>query len=242
MRRLFYVACIICLFFSGSFTYAQDDVVKKIIEIGTTDNQTMDHLDVLANRFGGRLIGSNDYDNAAEWCAAQFKKWGMDVIMDESGELPVGFNRGYWSGRLIGENGMDLHFVTPSYTAGTKGVQKGHVLMEPKTRRQLENMKGKLKGAWVLITGNSRGSAIDYSEEGDILRDSVLINNAKINEENAQIRAENRRNRDNPDYKQKELKPLKDAPALFYKEMKEAGILGIIQSGEVPLKALADRK
>ena len=41
---------------------AQDAAVNKIIEIGQTDNQVMDHLDVLTNRIGGRVIGSNAYD------------------------------------------------------------------------------------------------------------------------------------------------------------------------------------
>ena len=44
-------------------------VVKKIIEIGTTDNQTMQHLDILTNRFGGRLIGSDAmYDDFEKIC------------------------------------------------------------------------------------------------------------------------------------------------------------------------------
>lgn len=133
-------------------TFGQKDpVIKKIIEIGKTDNQCMDHLDILSNRFGGRLIGSNAYDNSAEWAASKFKEWGMEVIMDEVGSLPVGFNRGPWFGRMLGGSNMHLHFATPSYTSGTKGVQKGHVVLEPKTQRQFDRMKGKLKGAGYLL-------------------------------------------------------------------------------------------
>ena len=33
---------------------------------------------------------------------------------------------------------MDLHFVTPSYTSGTKGLQRGHVLIEPRTQEELD--------------------------------------------------------------------------------------------------------
>ena len=80
-------------------TAQNNKVVDRIIEAGATDNQTMRHLDVLTNRFGGRLVGSDAYDNAAEWCASEFKKWGMEVIKDEAGTVPVGFNRGPWSGR-----------------------------------------------------------------------------------------------------------------------------------------------
>ena len=49
-----------------------DPVMQKIIEIGRSDNQTMDHLDILCNRFGGRLIGSDAYENAASWAASKF--------------------------------------------------------------------------------------------------------------------------------------------------------------------------
>ena len=131
---------------------AQDAAVNKIIEIGQTDNQVMDHLDVLTNRnSAGRVIGSNAYDNAVEWVASKFTEWGLEVELQEAGTLPVGFNRGPWFGKLLGENGMELHFVTPSYTAGTKGVQRGHVLQEPLTQSEFDRMKGQLKGAWVLI-------------------------------------------------------------------------------------------
>lgn len=215
-------------------------VVKKIIEIGKTDNQTMQHLDVLTNRFGGRLIGSDAYENAAEWAAYKFKEWGMQVKMEEAGEVPVGFNRGPWFGKLLAENGMQLHFVTPSYTSGTKGVQRGHVVIAPKTQSQFNAMKGKLKGAWVLIGGKNSGWPIDISAEADHRRDSIKAINAEIDKKNNEIRRHNWMNRKPED--QKELLPYEKEPALFYKEMKEAGILGIIQSAKLPITALYDRK
>nr|NQU94296.1 M28 family peptidase [Bacteroidota bacterium] len=224
-----------------SIEITQDSVVRKIIEIGTSDNRTMDHLDVLCNRFGGRPIGSDAYENAAFWAASKFREWGMQVEMDEAGELPVGFNRGPWFGRLISDNGMHLHFATPSYTSGTKGVQRGHVLIEPKTQAEFDRMKGRLKGAWVLISGESDGWPIDFSMTADSIRDSIKIENASVETENNKIRRENRNNR-GTDEPQKELLPLIEEPALFYREMRDAGILGIIQSAKTPICALYDRK
>lgn len=70
----------------------------------------MHQLDILTNRFGGRVIGSDAYENAAEWMMREYKRWGIDVRLEEAGELPVGFNRGPWFGRLIGgDQAMDLH-------------------------------------------------------------------------------------------------------------------------------------
>jgi hypothetical protein len=238
MKRLIIVCSFLCFLFFNLSSFSQKKVVERIIEIGTTDNQTMNHLDVFSNRFGGRLIGSDAYDNAAEWAAYKFKEWGLEVDMDYSGELPVGFNRGPWFGRMLGGNGMHLHFATPSYTSGTKGVQKGHVVIEPKTQAEFNRMKGKLKGAWVLIGGKNDGWPIDISTKADHLRDSLKAINAEIGKKNNEIRRHNWRNRDN----QKEMLPYVDEPALFYKEMREAGILGIIQSTSNPIRVLYDRK
>ena len=114
--------------------FAQKAVVERIIEIGHQDNQATHQLDILTNRFGGRPIGSDAYENAAEWMIHEYKKWGLDAQLEEAGELSVGFNRGPWFGKLLShDHGMTLHFATPSYTSGTKGVQRGHVLMEPRT-------------------------------------------------------------------------------------------------------------
>jgi hypothetical protein len=237
VKRTFFLWMLFMVALNGHAQHAK--VIDSIIELGKTDNQTMRHLDVISNRFGGRLIGSDAYENAALWCASEFKKWGMEVIMDEVGTVPVGFNRGPWFGRLLSDNGMTLHFATPSYTSGTKGVQRGHVLIEPKNQEEFNRMKGALKGAWVLIGGKNEGWPIDFSEKADSARDAIIHYNDSIGKINQTTRSENYSNRDKPP---KELLPLKEEPALFYRQMREAGILGIIQSSAVPIRALYDRK
>lgn len=201
----------------------------------------MHHLDVLCNRIGGRPVGSSAFESATIWAAAKFQEWGMEVVLDEVGAVPVGFNRGPWSGRMLSDEGMILHFATPSYTAGTKGVQRGHVLIEPKTKAEFDRMKGKLKGAWVLISGENDGWPVDFSSRADSLRDSIKIVNNGIEEQNSQIRRQNRENREKG-LPEKELLPVKEEPALFYREMVEAGILGIIQSSKIPIRVMYDRK
>lgn len=235
-----YLLSLLLLFVTSFTLNAQKKsvVINKIIEIGTTDNQTMDHLDVLSNRIGGRLLGSDAYTNATFWAASLFQKWGLEVEVAEVGEIPVGFNRGPWFGKMLHEDGMTLHFATPSYTSGTKGVQRGHVVLEPKTRAQFERMKGKLKGAWVLITGENRGFPIDYSERADSLRTEIIKFNEQAVKYNDSIVREYRAR---PTNEKPKLKEFKDSPALFYKEMREAGILGIIQSSKIPIAALYDK-
>ncbi len=225
-----------------TFIQAQPDpVIEKIISIGKSDNQTMDHLDVLCNRIGGRPVGSSAYESATIWAAQKFQEWGMEVILDEIGVLPVGFNRGPWTGRMLSDEGMILHFATPAYTAGTKGVQRGHVMIEPRSQAEFDRMKGKLSGAWVLILGENDGHPIDISPRADSIRASIIIANDSVSKLNDQIRRENRENKEKG-LPEKELLPLNEEPALFYKEMREAGILGIIQSAKTPIRVMYDRR
>lgn len=68
----------------------------------------------------------------------------------------------------------------------------------------------------------------------------VNLKNEAIKKQNNKIRRDNWNNK-GKDYIAKELLPYNEEPALFYKEMCEAGILGIIQSARVPITALYDR-
>ena len=218
--------------------YAQDKVVKAVLETGRTDNRTMQHADHLANVIGGRLIGSAALTEAEEWAAEQFRSWGLEVMVQEAGEIPVGFNRGPWFGRMLSEDGMVLHFGTPSYTAGTHGKQMGHVLIEPHSRRELERMKGALKGAWVLLDAESNGMAIDWTPRADSLRSVAIARNEEIDRKNMELRRWNWEHRDSV---AKEMLPYEKATALFYKEMVEAGVLGFIRSAKVPMQIMYDR-
>lgn len=233
---------------------AQDHVVKKIITEGTTNNLTQHHLDVLTNRIGGRPVGSDAYNAAVKWAVSQFEKWGLEVSVEEAGETRVGFNRGPWSGTLYGGvfpngDGTSLHFATPSYTAGTKGLQKGHVLLEPKTQAEFDRMKKVLKGAWVLITGSSNGWPVERTVQADKRRDSIIQLNEEIARENNDVirryRTRTGDRRMNEDKMREELKDslktINDEPALFYRQLVEAGVLGFIQSSPVPITALWDK-
>lgn len=171
MKKIKIVFVLIILFISQ--VYSQNDlVVQKIIEEGKFNNKTMRIADILCNRFGGRIIGSAAYTNAANWVLEELKSYGVKVQLDEVGELAVGFNRGAWFGKMVSPEIKQLEFGTPSYTAGSKGVQKGHVVIYPKDESQIELQKDKFKNAWVLIEGNNEGWARD--------RDSVVSMTKKL--------------------------------------------------------------
>ncbi len=185
------LVALVALGFGGSLGARQDDpVVAKIIQIGRTDNQVMTWNDYASNRFGGRETGTNAYRDATEWAVWQFKQWGLEAELDEVGELPVGFNRGPWFGRMRTPVEKPLRFGTPSFTAGTKGIQRGGVAIlkadpfsvpgratggVPVSQENIAKKRaaveaalaeiaantGAFAGKWVLIPGASTGFARD---------------------------------------------------------------------------------
>ena len=220
-----------------AYTGAQQDdpVVAKIIQLGKTDNQVMTWNDYASNRFGGRETGTNAYTDATQWAAWQFKQWGFEVELDEAGELPVGFNRGPWFGRMTKPSEKPLRFGTPSFTAGTKGIQRGGVVVlkadpfsipgraqggVPVPKENVEKKraavqaaiaeinanKAAFKGKWVLIPGASTGFARD-GRRGTKLPDG------------------------SPEYLDAEMLPL------VSKALVDAGALGTIQSSRPPAPA-----
>jgi cyclophilin family peptidyl-prolyl cis-trans isomerase len=167
-KKLFFIS-----FLFVSLAKAQPDpTFQKIFDIGINNNKVMVHQDYLCNRFGGRSTGSDAYTNAAQWALNEFKSWGLKTELDEVDELKVGFNRGPWFGKMIKPFEKYLEFGTPGYTSGTKGKQKGHVIIAPKTDSDFDTIKTKIKGAWVLIEGENDGYPRD--------RDSISILTKKL--------------------------------------------------------------
>ena len=46
---------------------AQDKVTKTVLELGRTDNRTMQHAEYIARNIGGRLVGTHMLNHAEEW-------------------------------------------------------------------------------------------------------------------------------------------------------------------------------
>ncbi len=231
------VSVLMCLAASVS---AQDiKAEKKIAELGATDNQTWTYLSTMTSRFGGRLLGSAAYEATAEWMLAEFKKLGIEAHLEEGGTVPVGFDRGPWFGKAYGAVNEELHFATPSCTAGTPGRVRGHVVIEPQSDREFQAIKGKVKGAWVLVSGTNSGWPIYLNAKEDSIRAAIKAENNKIAEENQQLMAKARETGERPD--PSKMKKPQTRPGLYARELLEAGALGFIQSSELPIRALYDR-
>jgi hypothetical protein len=155
---------------AGQRVFSED--IQKIIATGREKNQAMAHLNYLTNHIGPRLTGSDGLANASEWTRERFESFGLEnAHLDKFAEWPVGFNRGPWFGRMITPEELDLEFATDAWTAGTKGKQRGPAILAPTNDAELEAVKEKLPGSWVLSAsaggrGGRRGRGQAERPEG----------------------------------------------------------------------------
>lgn len=130
---------------------APSATVETVIELGRTDSQVMRYLDHVTNRIGPRLTGSDGYENACAWAVEEFKAIPLEnVRLERWGEFPVGFNRGPSAGRMLAPVARELRFGTNAWTAGTKGRVAGPAVFAPTNDAELEAVRPKLAGAWVV--------------------------------------------------------------------------------------------
>jgi len=140
---------------------AGDPVVRRMLALSKTDPRTMEWLDILSNRFGGRMTGSDAYTHAAAWARMQLRQWGVQTELEEAGQVSLGFNRGPWAARMVTPHDQALRIATPAYTAGTKGVQRGLAVIGPATLEEAHARAAQFKDKWVLVGGLSSGSGRD---------------------------------------------------------------------------------
>ncbi len=128
--------------------------VQRIVSAAHEGSRVMEHLDVLVNRIGPRLTGSDNLTNACEWTRDRFASFGIDnARLEQWGEFPVGFNRGPWFGHVVAPEPRSLEFVTMAWSAGTRGPLKAKAVLAPKDDKELDEAKAKgtLAGAWVVM-------------------------------------------------------------------------------------------
>ena len=162
-------AALACTFLLSTTPDARqrDAVVDRVIEIGRKDPQVMDHLSYLSEHIGPRLTGSPALNHAGEWAVAKFASFGLEARLEQWGEFPVGFDRGPSSGGMVAPTRVDYVFGTNAWTAGTPGPVRGPAVLSPKTIEELDAMRDRLPGAWVVEGARSERPARDVREQVD---------------------------------------------------------------------------
>ena len=125
---------------------------KQLIAEAKNGSQIMANLTYLSDTIGPRLTGSAALKEANEWAAEKMRAYGLRNVHLEGWTIPVGWERGRASLRIVEpNNGRSLTVAAMGWTPGTKGKVTGEVvLLKARSAAELAPYKGKLKNAVVL--------------------------------------------------------------------------------------------
>ncbi len=125
---------------------------RRIIDEVKKSPEIMANLTYLSDQIGPRLTGSPALKRANEWAAEKMKSYGLTNVQLEPWQIPVGWERGTATARLIEpDNGRTLILAAMGWSPSTKGRVEGDVVViKARNATELAQYKGKLKGAIVL--------------------------------------------------------------------------------------------
>lgn len=125
---------------------------QRIMTEIKTKSEIIANLTQLCDGIGPRLTGSANLKKANEWAAERMKSYGLENVKLEPYEIPVGWERGTVSAKLIDPPmAQPLVMASMGWTPGTKGKVTGEVVIFKASKREdLAQYKGKLKNAIIL--------------------------------------------------------------------------------------------
>ncbi|MDZ4146810.1 MAG: M20/M25/M40 family metallo-hydrolase [Flavobacteriaceae bacterium] len=152
---------------SSLFTYAQTDVVEKIVKEATENS----HLETLAHQLldqiGPRLVGTPEMKQANDWAVSTYKGWGIEARNEQWGEWR-GWQRGISHIDLVYPRVKSLEGMQLAWNPSTspKGVTAELIsIPELNSAAEFENWLPNVKGKIVLVSMPEKTGRPDYNWE-----------------------------------------------------------------------------
>lgn len=134
-----------------------NDPIERIKDEGMNRSQVMETLSYLTDVIGPRLTNSPGMKRSNEWTKDQLTKWGLqNARLEPWGPFGRGWSLKRFSAEVISPVGFPLIAYPKAWSPGTNGeVMADVVYVDAKDEAELQNFKGKLKGA-IVLTGPMR--------------------------------------------------------------------------------------
>jgi carboxypeptidase Q len=151
-------------------------MMAKIRDEGWNRSKVTEILSWIADVYGPRLTGSQEYNNAANWAKNKFTEMGIENAHLESwGPFGKSWKLKAYSATLIGRQTQPLISYPKAWSPGLKGKVIGEVIyFNADSLDQIDAYKGKLKGKYILFTKPNKLNAY-FTPPATRLADSSLL-------------------------------------------------------------------
>lgn len=159
-RRILVVLAVLVLAFAGVALKAQQaqrasdpilEADRQIMEEIDKNNEVMANLEYLTDMIGPRVTGTKQMDRASRWTADVFKKYGLANPHLQPWTIAHAWYRGTAAGRIVSPAEHTLWLASAGWSPSTNGTARGSVVyVNARSGKELDQYKGKLKGAIVI--------------------------------------------------------------------------------------------
>jgi len=144
----------LCAFSVSDNFQADPDIVAKIREEGFQHSQVMDIAGYMTDVLGARLTLSEDMKRAQSWVKDKMDQIGLvNIVVEPFMDYGVTWDNEYVSLHMLEPDYQPMVGFPLTHTPGTNGkITCPAVIVDVKTRKELDEFKGRLSGAVILST------------------------------------------------------------------------------------------
>ena len=181
-ERFMILLLVVSLLASGTAAVAQppqekfdETAINRIKEEGLKHSQVMDTLSYITDVTGARLTNSPNIRQAQEWAKNKLAAWGLqNAHLEAWGPFGRGWSLEGFAANMVKPNYAPLIAYPKAWSPSTNGAVRGEVVyLNARTADELDQYKGKLKGAIVLID-KPREVKAHFDPEGRRMSDNDL--------------------------------------------------------------------
>jgi carboxypeptidase Q len=128
-------------------------VTQAILDEIDKRSELMANIEYLCDMIGPRLTGSPNLTKANKWTRDKFQQYGLANAHLESWMIDRAWTRGEAKGRVVVPVEQRILLESSGWSPSTEGPKRGPVFhVKAKSTDELSAYKGKLKGAWILLS------------------------------------------------------------------------------------------
>ncbi|HVZ21295.1 MAG TPA: M20/M25/M40 family metallo-hydrolase [Vicinamibacterales bacterium] len=144
--------------------------IAKIRDEGLKRSQVMDTIFWLTDRYGPRLTGSPEFEEAGDWVVKRLQSWGIANVHKERFPSGHGWSLLNFHATMTSPRAMPIIGMPKAWTPGTNGTIVADVVRPViATEVDAARWRGKLRGK-IVLTQSARAVRMYEHGDGDVLR------------------------------------------------------------------------
>jgi len=144
--------------------------IEKIRDEGLQRSQVMDTAFWLTDRYGPRLSGSPEYEEAGDWAIERLRSWGVSNLRKERFRSGRGWSLVRFNASMVEPRVMPIIGLPKAGSAPTSGTVMAEVVrVVISSDADLNRYKGTLRGKIVLTQPQRAVRMLEYGD-GNVLR------------------------------------------------------------------------